>query len=44
MLDVTTLANDKEFLRSLVYNDYNFSDDIDCFALAVALLANLVDP
>lgn len=41
MLDVTTLANDKEFLRSLVYNDYNFADDIDCFAFAVALLSNL---
>src|SRR6266566_10116307 len=41
MLDVTTLANDKEFLRSLVYNDYSFSDDIDSFAFAVALLSNL---
>lgn len=41
MLDVTTLANDKEFLRSLVYNGYNFSDDIDCFAFAMALLSNM---
>src|SRR6185437_4429673 len=41
MLDVTTLANDKEFLRSLVYNDYNFSDDVDCFAFAMALLSNM---
>lgn len=41
MLDVTTLANDKEFLRSLTHNDYKFSDDINCFDFAVALLSNL---
>lgn len=44
MLDIALQASDKEFLRSLVYNDYNFPADIDSFDFAIALLANLASP
>ena len=41
MPDVRELANDKQFLRSSTENNYDIPAEIDSFAFARALLANL---
>ncbi|GCF07206.1 DUF2785 domain-containing protein [Dictyobacter arantiisoli] len=44
MQDVTVQATNKEFLNSIANNDYELPADIDPFAFAQALLANLASP